>query len=110
MDKWFDRFFFFLTTSDEFYLFDEWDEYCSVFEGKKISKSLKLIRILNEIFEKIIQINTTIEDMKEDVIELAKYLDRLDFTKITQKNVLSDSDKDILKKFLGYLREKEDGI
>ncbi len=110
MDKGFDRFFLLQENSDEFYLFDKWDEFCALFHRKEIEESLKLMNRINKLFEKIIQINTKIENMKEDVIELAKSLDRLDFAKITQKNLLSDSDKDILKEFIGYLREKEDSI
>ncbi len=107
MDKGFDRFFLLLRISDEFFVFDQWKRFCSFFNGKKIKKSLKLIRTINVLFENIIRINRSIESMKEDVIELANHLDRLNFSNITQMDVFSESDKSVVKEFIGYLKDKE---
>lgn len=107
MNKGFDRFFTIHRISDEFYIFKEWEQFCSLFKGKSVEASLKLMKFINELFENTIKINSNINAMKEDIIELAKYLDRLNFKNITQNNVLSNSDKAVLKEFIQYLKDKQ---
>jgi len=85
-DKGFERFFIIFRVSDEFYLYNKWKKFCSFFKGKGMNSSLKLMKIINKIFENIIRINSNIKEMKEDVIILTKHLDHLDFINITEKN------------------------
>ena len=106
MDKGFDRFFLFLKISDEFYLFNKWDDFCSPFKGKGIESSLKLMKIINKFFEKVILLNDDIHPMKNDIIKLAKILDRLDFIQLIQSNHLTHSNKAIIREFLNFLSDK----
>jgi hypothetical protein len=106
MEKGFDRFFLFHSNSVEFYLFNKWDDFCSTFKGLRIKGSLKLMKIINNFFEKIILINNDIHSMKNDVIELAKNLNRLDFIQLIQSNQLTNKDKAIIREFLNYLSIK----
>ena len=106
MEKGFDRFFLFLRNSDEFYLFNKWDDFCFPFKGKGIESSLKLMKIINKFFEKVILLNNDIHSMKNDIIELAKTLDRLDFIQLIQSNHLTNNSKVILRVYFNYLSDK----
>lgn len=106
MEKGYDRFFLIFRNSEAFYIFNEWEEFCSQFKGVGIQNSLKLMKIINKFFEKIILLNNDIHSMKKDVIKLATILDRLDFDQLTQRNQFKQSAKVIIRDYIKYLSNK----
>ncbi len=107
MEKGYDRFFLLFHNSKAFYIFNKWEEFCSLFKGEGIQKSLKLMKIINKFFEKIILLNTDIQSMKNDVIKLATILDRLDFNQLIHRNQFKQGNKDILRDYIKYLSYKK---
>jgi len=45
--------------------------------------------------------------MKNDVIELAKNLDKLDFNQLIQTNQLKQEHKNIIRNYIDYLSNKD---
>jgi len=96
-----------LLYSQLFFIYDKWYILEDILRESELNKLLLLYKSINVFFNKILELNDDFDSMEEDLVELARNLDKLNYKDIILSNKLNNQDKRILKAFIGRLREKE---
>lgn len=79
-----------------------------IYENKSaISNQQNQLSIILDYFNKIVELNDDFDSMEEDLVELERDLDRLNYKDIILSNKLNNQDKRILKAFICRLEKKK---
>lgn len=97
-----------LLYSQLFLIYDKWYILEEILRDNDLDQLLLLYKSINVFFNKIIELNDNFDSMEEDLVELAKNLDRFNYKDIILNNRLNNQDKGKLKAFIGRLKEKEE--
>jgi len=90
-----------------FFIHDKWDLLVEIIRESELDQLLQLYNIINGIFNKIIELNDDFDSMEEDLVDLARKLETLNYHEIIFNNQLTNQDRRKLEAFVGRLREKE---
>jgi len=90
-----------------FFIHDKWDLLVEIIRESELDLLLQLYNIINGIFNKIIELNDDFDSMEEDLVDLARKLETLNYREIIFNNQLTNQDRRKLEAFVGRLREKE---
>ncbi len=86
-----------------FFIYDKWEDLSTLFKKYKLDKSLKLYHFLNKFFEEIIKKNREFDLMREDLFELAKILDKINYSELFFQNRVTKELALLLKDYRDYL-------
>lgn len=102
-----ERVFDLLRFSQEFFIYDKWDDLSTIYRENNLDSLLNLYKYINSFFQKIIKLNSDQELIKNDLFELVKILDKINYHEIIVNNNFHRNEKSLLIKYLNYLRDKK---
>ncbi len=96
-----------LEYTGEFFIFNEWENLIKLFTSRNLNKLLDFFNYINSFFQKIKEINYDFDSVREDLLELIKILNKIDYNEIVAKNVISSKDRQLIRFYIKYLKNKE---
>lgn len=90
-----------------FFIHDRWHILEEIMRESELDKLLWLYKCINVFYNNIIKFNGDFDSMEEDLVELARNLETLNYSEIIFKNRITNQDKTKLRTFINRLREKE---
>ena len=98
--------FLLLGYTGEFFIFGKWNDLINIFTSRNLNKLLDFYRFINSFFSKIIELNDDFDSMREDLIELVKFLDKIDYNKLVLHNKIYPKTRLSLIFFIKHLKQK----
>lgn len=99
--------FLLLEFTGEFFIFKKWQNLIKLFTSRNLNKLLDFFRYINSFFQKILEINYDFDSVREDLLELIKTLNKMDYNEIVAKNVISSKDRHLIISYINYIKNKE---
>ncbi len=87
-----------------FFIYNKWDDLSVLFKKYNLDRALKFYRFLNMFFEEIIKRNKDFDLMREDMFELVKILDKINYNELFYQNRITKEVILLLTHFRDYLK------
>lgn len=89
-----------LAITFEIYVFSEWDQLIPLFQDQNMINFLYFIHMINEIFKSIADNNNNFDSMIENICDLGRIIELVNFEQLIYKNHFPDKIQERLKLFM----------